>query len=353
MKLSGFIVLTLLLFPSGAWAQARKPTTIAELVVYRGADREQLLYAGAKTESKIIWYTSLAGDSYKEIVKAFEAKYPGVKAESYRAAGAELVVRMEEEAKARRNIVDAIETTEGSLIFLRDGKLLRPYDSPHLDKYPEDGKERANKNLVYWALARESYIGFTYNKTLLPKEAVPKNFDGLLHPQLKGKMGISIGQTSDKVIGAILKTRGEELIRKLKGQEIKLYSIEAPALVHTIAAGEIVASPAIFQTHTLLAASKGAPVEWVPMDLVPTNVGSAAIAVNPPHPHAALLMADFLLGPEGQGVLEKYYYGSGAKDYSFKKWRPERGLTTDQYEKDLLRWEKLLNSITRKSSEGK
>ena len=123
-------------------------------------------------------------------------------------------MRLEEEAKARRNIADTIETTEGSLIFLRDEKLLRPYDSPQLDRYPEDGKERADKNLVYWALARESYIGFAYNKTLVPKEAVPKNFDGLLHPQLKGKIGISIGQTSDKIIGAIIKTRGEELVRK-------------------------------------------------------------------------------------------------------------------------------------------
>jgi iron(III) transport system substrate-binding protein len=306
MKYASFIFLALLIFPSLIWAQARKPATIAELVAYRGPDREQLLYAGAKTEGKITWYTSLAGDSYKEIVKAFEAKYPGVKVESFRAPGAELVVRMEEEAKARRNIADTIETTEGSLMFLRDGKLLRPYDSPHLDKYPEDGKERAEKGLVYWALARESYVGFTYNKTLVPKEAVPKNFDGLLHAQLKGKMGISIGQTSDKIIGAMIKAKGEEFVKKLKAQEIKLYSIEAPALVHTIAAGEIVGSPAIFQTHTLLAASKGAPVEWVPMDLVPTNVGSAAIAVNPPHPYGALLMADFLLSPDGQGILENF-----------------------------------------------
>ncbi len=177
---------------------------------------------------------------------------------------------------------------------------------------------------------------------------MPKNFDGLFHPALKGKMGISIGQTSDKVIGAMIKTKGEEFVRKLKAQEIKLYSIDAPALVNTITTGEIAASPAIFQTHTLLAASKGAPVEWVPMDLVPTNVGSAAVAANPPHPHAALLMADFLLSPDGQGVLEKYFYGSGAKDHGFKKWRPEHGLTTDQYEKDLLRWDKLLHSITRK-----
>ena len=348
MQVVNFILVALLLLPSSAWAQARKPSTIAELVTYRGADREQLLYAGAKSEGKIVWYTSLAGDSYKELVKAFETKYAGVKVESYRAQGADLVVRLEEEGKARRNIADTIETTEGSLIFLRDGKLLRPYDSPQLDRYPEDGKERADKNLVYWALARESYIGFTYNKTLVPKDAVPKNFDGLFHPQLKGKLGISIGQTSDKIIGAMIKTKGEEFVRKLKAQEMKLYSIDAPALVNTITTGEIAGSPAIFQTHTLSAASKGAPVEWVPMDLVPTNVGSAAIAFNPPHPHGALLMADFLLSPDGQGVLEKHFYGSGAKDHGFKKWRPEHGLTTDQYEKDLLRWDKLLHSITRK-----
>ena len=348
MQILQFILVALLVLPASAGAQARKPSTIAELVTYRGADREQLLYAGAKAEGKIVWYTSLAGDSYKELVKAFETKYAGVKVDSYRAQGADLVVRLEEEAKARRNIADTIETTEGSLIFLRDGKLLRPYDSPQLDRYPEDGKERADKNLVYWALARESYIGFTYNKTLVTKDAVPKNFDGLFHPQLKGKLGISIGQTSDKVIGAMIKTKGEEFVRKLKAQEMKLYSIDAPALVNTITTGEIAGSPAIFQTHTLSAASKGAPVEWVPMDLVPTNVGSAAIAFNPPHPHGALLMADFLLSPDGQGVLEKHFYGSGAKDHGFKKWRPEHGLTTDQYEKELLRWDKLLHSITRK-----
>jgi iron(III) transport system substrate-binding protein len=347
MKVIGLFVLTFL-FLSSAWGQGRKPATIAELATYRGADREALLYAGAKTEGKIVWYTSLAGDSYKELVKAFENKYPGVKVDSYRAQGADLVVRMQEEARARRNIADTIETTEGSLIFMRDEKLLRPYDSPYLDKYPEDGKERADKNLVYWALARESYIGFTYNKSLVPKEAIPKNFDGLFHPALKGKMGISVGQTSDKIIGAIIKAKSEETVRKLKSQEIKLYSIDAPALVNTITTGEIVASPAIFQTHTLLAASKGAPVEWVPMDLVPTNVGSAAIAANPPHPHAALLMADFLLSPAGQQVLERYYYGSGMKDYGFKKWRPERGLTTEQYEKDLEKWDRLLLGITRK-----
>jgi len=349
MKMIALVIFVLLLSPSEAWLQARKPASLAELVNYMAADREQILYAGAKAEGKLMWYTSLAGGSYKELVKLFETKYPGIQVEPFRAGGAELVVRMEEEYKAGRFIADAIETTEGNLMFMRDGGLLQPYNSPVLKAYPDDAKEDAGKGLYYWALARESYIGFTYNKNLVSKAAVPKDFGGLLHPELKGKMGISISSTTGaKIIGAMVKAKGEEFVKKLREQQIKLYSIDAPALVNVIASGEIAASPAIFESHTVLAASKGAPVEWVPMDLVPNNVGSAAIALKPPHPYAAVLMADLLLGPDGQRVLEQFHYGSATRTRPFKRWRPERGLTTQKYEKEIDHWEKLLKQVGRK-----
>ena len=105
---------------------------------------------------------------------------------------------------------------------------------------------------------------------------------------------------------------------------------------------------AIFRNHTLNAIAKGAPVNWVPMDIVPTNVGGAAIAAQPPHPHAALLLADYLLGPEGQWVLEKYEYGSATNNLGFKRWRPDHGIVTEKYEKELEGWEKLLKQIGRK-----
>jgi len=140
-----------------------------------------------------------------------------------------------------------------------------------------------------------------------------------------------------------------ELVKKLKAQEIALHTIIPPALLDLIVSGEVLASPAIFRNHTLNAIAKGAPVEWVPMDIVPTNVGGAAIAAQPPHPHAALLLADYLLGPEGQAVLEKYEYGSATKNLGFKRWRPDHGIATDKYEKDLERWEKLLKEISRKN----
>jgi len=348
MRVTGFIVLAFLLFTAQSFGQARKPTTISELVTYAGKDREQVLYAGAKNEGKITWYTSLAGESYKGMVKSFEAKYPGVKIEAYRVSGSDMTTRLYEESKAKKYIADAVETTEGNLMFMRDAFLLRPYHSPYFASYPEDAKEKGERGLYFWGIARESYIGFAYNKKLLSKTAIPKNYDGLLHPELKGRMGVSISDPSYKVIGAMIKTRGVEFVRKLKVQEIALHSIIPPALLDLIASGEVLASPAIFRNHTLNSIAKGAPVEWVPMDIVPTNVGGAAITVQPPHPHGALLLADYLLGPEGQAILEKFEYGSAMKNLGFKRWRPDHGIATDKYEKELERWEKLMKGISRK-----
>jgi len=89
-----FWIVVIFLWPVALSAQPAKPTTIAELVTYDGKDREQILYGGAKAEGKITWYTSLAGDSYKGMVKAFETKYPGIKVEAYRVSGSEMTTRM-------------------------------------------------------------------------------------------------------------------------------------------------------------------------------------------------------------------------------------------------------------------
>ncbi len=119
-------------------------------------------------------------------------------------------------------------------------------------------------------------------------------------------------------------------------------------MTQLVAAGEIFASPSQFYSATNVAAKRGAPVAWVPMDLVVVNAGGAAIYANTQRPHTALLFADFLLSPEGQKLLEDLYFGSAQKDYGFKRWYPEKGGTVTQYEDALEGWHKLLKEITRK-----
>ncbi len=341
------IFLLMMLLPSQLCSQPRKPSAVAEIATYNGPDREQVLSTGAKGEGKVVWYTSLAGDSYKAIARAFEAKYPGVRLETYRAGGSELVPRMIEEAKARRPICDALETTEDSLMISKVSQLLRPYFSPYLDKYPDDAKEKSDKPLTFWTTIRESYLGFGYNKTQISPNAVPKGFDGLLHPELKTKIGITLNETSAKMIGAMIKIKGDGFVKKLKSQEIKAYTVSSAALADLIASGEIGASFHIFRNHALVSAAKGSSVGWIPMELVPTNNGGVALAAQPPHPHAALLLVDFLLHDAAK-ILDKFQYGHPTTDYGFKRWYQDRARPLAELEADSARWEKLAKEITQR-----
>jgi iron(III) transport system substrate-binding protein len=346
-------VLSLLfvLFPctfGSALGQEPKPPSLAERAKYMGADRERVLYDGAKRESKIVWYTSLV--PHKEIAKVFEAKYPGVTVETYRADGTDLSNRLLAETQAKRYIADAIETTPGPLMPLRDNQVLLLYNSPYLAGYPDIAKEKASGGLVYWATDRESLNGVGYNKNVLPAADVPKKFDDLMKPALRGKMSTANNETGARSIGTMLKAKGEAFVRKLKEQEIRPYAITAGGLADLIISGEVPISFTAIQTNlTQPAAAKGAPVAWVPMELVAVNAGGAAIQANAPHPHAALLFVDFLISPEGQKMFgEKLFYGSAAKDYGFERWYPEKGLSTTEYQEQADQWLKLLREITRK-----
>jgi ABC-type Fe3+ transport system substrate-binding protein len=230
-----YLVIAVLL-PHPLLAQPRKPATIVEIATYNGTDRAEMLYAGAKVEGKVTWYTWLAGDSYKAIARAFETKYPGVRLDAYRAGGTELIPRMSEEAKARRPVADALETTEDSLLFAETDLLIRPYAPPLAAKYPGSAKDTAER---------------------------------------------------------------------------------------------------------------GAPIAWVPMELVPTNTDGVALASQPPHPFGAMLLVDFLLG-EAVKILEKFQYGHPSVDYEFKRWYQDQGRTVEQLEKDAAKWEKLAKEFTQR-----
>lgn len=346
MTIRTAIAIYFLLGAAPAWSQGAKTAT--ELGAYGGADREKVLFDGAKREGKLVWYTTLAADQNKQIAAAFEKKYPGVAVDTFRTGSSALAQRLLTEAKARRHIADAIETTPPGLMTFRDNKLLAPTTSPHHAAFPEDAKERASKTLVYWTTVRESYVGLSYNKRHLNPADVPKNFDGLMRPVLKDNLGIAGEDTGARMIGAMVRVKGEPWVRKLKEQNMRIHMMAGSALTQLVAAGEIYASPSQFYSATNVAAKRGAPVAWMPMDLVVASAGGAAVSVSAPHPHAALLFTDFLMSPEGQKLYEDLFFGVAQKDYGWKKWYPEKGGTLAQYEEALDSWHRLMKEITRK-----
>ena len=351
MKTLSSLLLLLWLSATPAWSQTNKPASAAELAAYTGADREKILFEGAKREGKLVWYTTLATDQNKQIAGAFEKKYPGVTVDTFRTGSSALTQRLLTEAKARRHLADAIETTPGGMMTFREAQLLLPYTSPYLAAFPEDAKERAAKNTVLWTTARESYVGFGYNKKFLPAADVPKNFDGLLKPSLRDNLGIAGEDTGARIIGAMARVKGEAWVKRLKEQNIRMHMMAGSALTQLVAAGEIYGSPSQFFSATNVAAKRGAPVAWVPMDLVVASAGGAAVYANAPRPHAALLFVDFLLSPEGQKLYEDLFFGVAQKDYGFKRWYPEKGGTVAQYEEALDGWHKLMKEIARRGTD--
>jgi iron(III) transport system substrate-binding protein len=344
--LIGFIFTIGLVTPT--LAQTGKMTT-EQLAGYNKPDREKVLYAGAKVEGKITWYTSLAGDSYKKLAAAFEAKYPGVAVESYRATRQEMGARIMAEAQAQRYIADTMETTIPLLKLLKDNNMLLPYYFPTQAKYPEHVKEKAPKGLVFWTIDRESHIGVAYNKNMIPTKLAPRNYQELLRPELKDKIAFAGTDTGVTVTGAMLKFKGEEFVRKLKSQNPAIHNVSGRALLDMVISGEVGVSPTTFRNHVEVSLKVGAPIEWIPMEVVPSNSGSTAVLAKAPHPHAALLLADFILGAGGQKVLEEYQYGNPTKDYGFKRWYPEQGLTAEQIDKLEEKWRSTMRDLTRRS----
>lgn len=344
MKALYLTVALLFLIVSAAWGQS---DTIKKLANYTGSDYHKMLEEGAKKEGKVVWYTSLSGKSYKTIQAEFAKKYPDVKIEVYRAGSKDIAARILAEHKAGKYLVDAIESTPGILQLLRERNIITPYSSPEHKRWPDEHQIKAQSGGVWWVTDRESFIGLGYNTDKMPKEKAPKSFDDLLNPELKGKIVMSVQSTGDRMLASMINVKGEEYVEKLKKQQIKLVKISGTATRDLIISGEFVVSPSVFRNHALVKIGEGAPIGWNALDEVPTNAGGSAIFANAPHPHAALLLTNFVL-IEGQKILQKFHYGMAWLDYPFKRVYPERGMSSKDYNKVSKRLNKLLRSIGRR-----
>ena len=73
-------------------------------------------------------------------------------------------------------------------------------------------------------------------------------------------------------------------------------------------AGEYAIALQIFAHHPLISAGKGAPVTARLLPPVASAPGTLVIPKGSRHPHAAMLLMDFLLSKEGQQILSAAEY---------------------------------------------
>jgi iron(III) transport system substrate-binding protein len=350
-RMNYMVLIAVLLFlaflnPSVAGAAAA-PTSIAQLALYQGADREKILIESARKEGQLTLYDSHTW--FKTYVKEFEKKYPFVTISEWRNDSKNVIRRAMEEFAASRAIVDVIETTaEGMGLMKRDG-LFQEFFTPQARFYPDAVKSKG-KNGLYYLGDRETYNSLGFNSTLIAPSEAPKTLKELLDPKWKGKMSIVSTSTGVRWVGVMLEVMGREFLDKLADQEVKVQDMSGAALSGLVASGEVPLSPTVFDADVTVAKQKGAPVEWRPLDPVTTTVGYSGLSAKAAHPHAALLFLDYLFSKEGQQLIMKGGLWSaredtGSRTQKFKKIYLDEKYSLEELESKFSQWEKLLRQL--------
>jgi iron(III) transport system substrate-binding protein len=265
----------------------------------RGADRDSRLLENARKEGTVVLYTSLAPTESGPLGQAFEKK-TGVKVEIFRTISEKVVQRAVTETRARRFAFDVVETNGPEMEIMAREKLFSDFHSPHLADLPQSAIPAHRQ----WIPDRVNFFVVAFNTAKVKREEIPKNYTGFADPKWQGRIGIEA--TDAEWMATLVKIWGEPAgmayFRKLAQMKPDVRKGHI-LLAELIAAGEIPVGLTVYNSNAESLKRRGAPIDWLPVEPVVGRPQGIAVARNAPHPHAALLFADFVLSPEGQELL--------------------------------------------------
>jgi len=310
---------------------------LSAIYMDRSPDRDARLLAAAKKEGTVVMYTSLNLKDSVPITEAFE-KETGLKVELWRASSEKVLQRGVTEARAGRYSPDVFETNGPEMEALYREKLLDEFWSPHFKDLPP----AAFPAHRHYVADRFNFFTIGYNTNLVKPAEVPNSYEDLAKPQWAGRVGLEAGDVD--WFGAMVKSMGEDkglaFFRALAANRPQVRSGHT-LMAELLASGEIPLIADIYNHNVERLKVKGAPVEWKPLEPTFGRPNAIGVARHAPHPHAALLFADFMLSPEGQQLMKKRHRVPSSRavhtklnDFPFHMIDPV--ITLDENEK----WEK-------------
>jgi ABC-type Fe3+ transport system substrate-binding protein len=273
---------------------------LAGLAAYEGTDRHQRLLEGARREGFLSLYTSFPPEDVATLNAAFERKY-GVKVRAWRAASEKVLQRIVAEAQAGRDEVDLVDSNSVPLELLRRQGLLQAVRSPyHADLIPAAVPEHRE-----WAWARLSVFVQAYNTRLVRQSDLPATYGDLLDPRWKGKLGIEASDEDwfAEVVRALGEEKGLKLFRELAAKNGLSVRRGHSLLAQMVASGEVPFALTVYNFTADQLKGQGAPLEWFMLSPAIAHGNGFAVIRRAPHPHAALLYYEFMIGDDGQRIL--------------------------------------------------
>jgi iron(III) transport system substrate-binding protein len=272
----------------------------ADPFLYRGGDRDARLVERARKEGSVTVYTSLAPTESQPLAAAFEKKY-GIRVVLWRALSDQVVQRAVTEAGARRRAVDVVETNGPEMEMLAREQVLAPFHSPFAADLPASAIPAHRR----WLPDRLNVFVVGYNTTKVQRSQIPATYEGFADQRWQGR--IALEATDAEWMAAVVRSWGErkgmDVMRRLAAVRPALRKGHV-LLASLVAAGEVPVGLAMYNGNVLALKRKGAPIDFVAVQPVVARPQGIGVARNAPHPHAALLFADFVLSPEGQALFE-------------------------------------------------
>ena len=285
----------------GAALFAALPVAAQGLAGYEGADRMDRIVAAAKKEGELTLYTTIAEKDLPAILKPFEQKY-GIKVNVWRAGTDKVLQRAVTEAKGKRFTVDAVHFGAPEMEALSREKILAPVSSPvHKDLQP--GSVPAHKE---WAATILSVWVQAYNTAAIRKADLPKTYKDLLDPKWKGKLGIEV--KNDDWFATVVHQMGGEQQGVKYFEDLVAANGISPRHGHSllnnmVVSGEVPMALTVYNYMPEQAKKKGAPIDWFVIEPAIARANAIGVAKNAPHPNAALLFYEYMLGPDGQNAM--------------------------------------------------
>jgi iron(III) transport system substrate-binding protein len=290
----------------GAEVHAQSP-----LLSYAGADRMEKIIAQANKEGGVTLYTTFAEKDQPALIKPFEAKY-GVKVNIWRAGTDKVLQRTLTEAAARKYDVDLVHFGSPEMEALSREKILQAVSSPvHKDLQP--GSVPAHRE---WAATLLSVWVQAYNTNLVKKADLPRTYRELLDPRWKGKLGIEaknqdwFASVVDVMGGG---DKGIAFFRDLVAKNGLSVRTGHTLLNNMVIAGEVPLALTVYNYMPEQSKKKGAPIDWFAIEPAVARSNAIGIARRAPHPGAALLFYEYMLGEGQRYLVDMDYVPSNVK----------------------------------------
>jgi len=254
--------------------------------------------APESTGDSLTLYTTIAEKDLPTLIDPFTATH-GIKVNVWRAGTDRILQRTLSEAAAGRYDVDVIHFGSPEMEALSREQLLLAITSPvHADLQP--GSVPAHRE---WAATLLSVWVQAYNTTLLKKDDLPRTYRDLLDPRWKGKLGIE-AKDQDWFASVVDVMGGEEegleFFRQLGATNGVSVRVGHTLLNNMVISGEVPLALTVYNYMPEQAKKTGAPIDWFALEPAIARSNAVGVARRAPHPKAARLFYEYLLGEEAQ-----------------------------------------------------